>query len=132
AQRAAAEKAAAQKAAAQKAAQQQTTQQAAVTTASGSPQQIAQQLLDQEGEGSQFSCLDQVWQKESGWSTSAQNASSGAYGIPQALPGSKMASAGPDWQTNAETQIKWGLQYIKSTYGTPCGALAHEQSSGWY
>ena len=56
----------------------------------------------------------------------------GAYGIPQALPGSRMASAGPDWQTNAATQIRWGLQYIKSTYGSPCAAWDHEQATGWY
>lgn len=128
AQRAAAEKAAAKKAAAERAAQAHQ----ASAVPSGSPQQIAQQLLDQEGEGSQFSCLDSLWQKESGWSVSASNPSSGAYGIPQALPGGRMASAGPDWQTNPETQIKWGLQYIQSTYGSPCGAWSHSQSNGWY
>jgi hypothetical protein len=62
----------------------------------------------------------------------AENASSGAYGIPQALPGSQMASAGSDWRTDAATQIKWGLTYIQQRYGSPCGAQAHEQSSGWY
>jgi hypothetical protein len=56
----------------------------------------------------------------------------GAYGIPQALPGSRMASAGPDWQNNAATQIRWGLEYIKGTYGSPCGAWDHEQATGWY
>jgi hypothetical protein len=60
------------------------------------------------------------------------NPSSGAYGIPQALPGGKMASAGGDWRTNPATQIRWGLSYIASTYGTPCGAWAHSQSHGWY
>jgi hypothetical protein len=100
---------------------------------SGSPQQIAQGLLSSFGwPSSQFACLNPLWQHESGWSVSASNAGSGAYGIPQALPGSRMASAGPDWQTNATTQIKWGLQYIKSTYGSPCAAYAHEQSTGWY
>ena len=69
---------------------------------------------------------------ESGWSVSAYNASSGAFGIPQALPGSRMASAGPDWQTDAATQIRWGLEYIKGTYGSPCGAWAHEEATGWY
>src|SRR5580698_3493300 len=59
-------------------------------------------------------------------------AQSTAFGIPQALPGSKMASAGPDWQTNPTTQIKWGLGYIKSVYGTPCGAWSHEEADGWY
>ena len=63
---------------------------------------------------------------------SAYNAGSGAFGIPQALPGSRMASAGPDWQTNAATQIKWGLDYIKGTYGSPCGAWSHEEATGWY
>ena len=132
---AAAKAAAAQKAAQQKAAQQASSQastQQAASAPSGSPQQIAQQLLDSEGEGSQFSCLDPLWQHESGWSVSASNPSSGAYGIPQALPGSKMSSAGPNWQTDAETQIKWGLQYIKDTYGSPCSAWSHEQSDGWY
>jgi hypothetical protein len=135
AQRAAAAKAAAAKAAAAKAAAAKTAQQQAATvaaTSSGSPQQIAQGLLAQDGMSGQFSCLDSLWQRESGWSVSASNASSGAYGIPQALPGSKMASVGQDWQTSAETQIKWGLQYIDSTYGSPCGAWSHEESSGWY
>jgi hypothetical protein len=110
-----------------------TTQAASVTTPSGSPQQIAQQMLGQFGwSGSQFSCLSPLWEHESGWSVSAENPSSGAYGIPQALPGSQMASAGGDWQTNAATQIKWGLTYIQGRYGSPCGAWAHEQSAGWY
>ena len=81
---------------------------------------------------SQFSCLQPLWNAESGWNLSASNPSSGAYGIPQALPGSKMASAGPDWQTNAATQIRWGLSYIRSVYGSPCGAWSHEQAYGWY
>ena len=80
----------------------------------------------------QFSCLVSLWNKESGWSYTAMNASSGAYGIPQSLPGSKMASAGTDWETNATTQIAWGLGYIASTYGTPCGAWSHSESTGWY
>ncbi len=107
--------------------------QAASYTPSGSPQQIAQQMLGQFGwPSSQFSCLNPLWEHESGWSLTAQNPSSGAYGIPQALPGSQMASAGSDWQTNAATQIKWGLTYIQSRYGSPCGAWAHEQASNWY
>ncbi len=81
---------------------------------------------------SQFTCLNELWTRESGWDPTAENPTSGAYGIPQALPGSKMASAGPDWQSNATTQIKWGLGYIKSLYGSPCGAWAHEESYGWY
>jgi hypothetical protein len=101
-------------------------------TLAGSPRQIAQQLLAADGEGNQFSCLEPLWGQESGWSVSASNPGSGAYGIPQALPGSKMSSAGPDWQTSAATQIKWGLEYIQSTYGSPCDAWSHEQSAGWY
>lgn len=81
---------------------------------------------------SQFQCLSQLWQKESGWSYSAYNASSGATGIPQSLPGSKMATAGADWQTNAATQISWGLDYIQRGYGTPCSAWSHSQSMNWY
>ncbi|MCC2031111.1 lytic transglycosylase domain-containing protein [Microbacterium allomyrinae] len=80
----------------------------------------------------QFACLVSLWNKESGWNYAAHNRSSGAYGIPQALPGSKMASAGADWQTNAATQISWGLGYISGRYGTPCGAWGHSQSTGWY
>ena len=83
------------------------------------------------GEG-EFQCLVNLWQKESGWSYSALNSSSGATGIPQALPGSKMATAGADWQTNAATQITWGLDYIARGYGSPCGAWGHSQSMNWY
>ena len=78
-----------------------------------------------------FGCLQDIWNRESGWRYDAENAS-GAYGIPQALPGSKMASAGADWQTDAATQIRWGLGYIQGTYGSPCGAWAHEEADGWY
>ncbi|CAN7400867.1 lytic transglycosylase domain-containing protein [Microbacterium sp. LjRoot45] len=93
----------------------------------------ARALLADRGWGSdQFSCLDKLWQKESGWNYRAYNSSSGAYGIPQALPGSKMGSAGSDWETSAATQIRWGLGYIDGRYGTPCGAWDHSQSVGWY
>jgi hypothetical protein len=78
-----------------------------------------------------FGCLLDLWNRESGWVYDAENAS-GAYGIPQALPGSKMASAGPDWQTNPATQIEWGLGYIKQLYGTPCGAWSFEEANGYY
>ncbi len=99
---------------------------------SGSAQQIAMSMLGSYGwPSSQFSCLGPLWARESGWSVTAANPD-GAYGIPQALPGSKMASAGPDWQTNAATQIRWGLGYIKSLYGSPCGAWSHEEATGWY
>jgi hypothetical protein len=80
----------------------------------------------------QFSCLSSLWHKESGWNYQAYNDSSGATGIPQALPGSKMASAGSDWQTNATTQIIWGLDYISAVYGTPCSAWGHSQATNWY
>ncbi|WP_052460926.1 aggregation-promoting factor C-terminal-like domain-containing protein [Microbacterium gorillae] len=79
----------------------------------------------------QWGCLESLWNRESGWNYQAYNPS-GAFGIPQALPGSKMASAGSDWETNAATQIAWGLGYISNTYGTPCGAWGHSESSGWY
>jgi hypothetical protein len=113
------------------------TSQAPVTAApaqpSGSPQQIAQSLLASYGwSSSQFSCLEPLWEEESGWDVTADNPGSGAYGIPQALPGAKMASAGPDWETDATTQIKWGLSYIQGTYGSPCAAWAHEEADGWY
>lgn len=80
----------------------------------------------------QFRCLVWLWNRESGWRWSAENPSSGAYGIPQSLPGSKMASAGADWRTNASTQIRWGLGYIAGRYRTPCGAWAHSEQTGWY
>jgi hypothetical protein len=83
------------------------------------------------GDG-EFSCLSNLWQKESGWSYTAENASSGAYGIPQALPGSKMATIGSDWRTNASTQVAWGLSYIDRAYGSPCSAWSHSQANNWY
>ena len=78
-----------------------------------------------------FGCLLDLWNRESGWVYDAENAS-GAYGIPQALPGSKMSSAGADWETNPATQIKWGLGYIKAIYGNPCGAWDFELRNGYY
>jgi hypothetical protein len=100
---------------------------------SGSPQQIATAMLADFGwSSSEFGCLNELWERESGWNPSATNPYSGAYGIPQALPGAKMASAGADWATNAATQIKWGLGYIKATYGSPCAAWSHETAYGWY
>ena len=90
-------------------------------------------LMLQAGFGlNQFPCLDKLWKKESGWNYKAENPSSGAYGIPQSLPGSKMASAGDDWKTNPATQIKWGLGYIEGRYGSPCEAWSHSQNVGWY
>lgn len=99
----------------------------------GSARAIARDMVTAQGWGAeQFQCLDALWQRESGWNAHAMNRSSGAYGIPQALPGNKMASAGADWQTNPATQISWGLGYIKGRYGSPCGAWNHSQARGWY
>ncbi len=97
------------------------------------PQQIAKKMLSSFGWTSrQFKYLDLLWEAESGWSVSAENPSTGAYGIPQAVPGSKMSSAGPDWQTDATTQIRWGLGYISAAYGSPRAAWEHEVADGWY
>jgi uncharacterized protein YabE (DUF348 family) len=99
----------------------------------GTAQKIAEQMVTARGWGDgEFACLVKLWNRESHWNVHAQNPSSGAYGIPQAWPGSKMASAGPDWQNNPTTQIKWGLGYIADRYHTPCGAWAQSQASGWY
>jgi hypothetical protein len=89
-------------------------------------------LLDAGFSIDHMSCLDNLWTKESGWNHRAQNPSSGAYGIPQALPGDKMASHGSDWQTNPATQIRWGLSYIANRYSTPCGAWQFFQNNNWY
>lgn len=106
---------------------------AAANTVEGAKATAAAMASSEYGWGAdEFSCLDSLWQRESNWNYEAYNASSGATGIPQALPGSKMASAGDDWQTNAATQIAWGLGYIAAVYGTPCGAWGHSQSVGWY
>ena len=103
------------------------------TYSGASPQAIAQQMVADRGwADSEFQCLVSLWNRESHWNPFAYNAGSGAYGIPQALPGSKMASAGADWQTNPGTQITWGLGYIAGRYGTPCAAWGHSQSTGWY
>lgn len=99
----------------------------------GSAQAIAAQMVADRGwPSTEYDCLYSLWARESGWRYNAYNASSGAYGIPQSLPGSKMASAGADWETNPATQIIWGLGYITGRYETPCGAWAHSESSGWY
>ncbi|UOQ88897.1 lytic transglycosylase domain-containing protein [Agromyces endophyticus] len=105
----------------------------AVTPDPGSAQAYAAGAVAARGwPSSEFDCLVALWNKESGWRVNAYNAGSGAYGIPQALPGSKMASAGADWETNAATQIEWGLGYVTGRYGTPCGAWGHSESAGWY
>ena len=106
---------------------------AAAGTDAASAQAIAKSMMSSYGwDDTQFSCLVKLWNRESGWNYQAYNASSGATGIPQALPGSKMASAGSDWATNPATQIKWGLGYISERYSNPCGAWAHSESVGWY
>jgi len=97
------------------------------------PRAIGQMLAAERGwTGSQWTCLDKLFTKESNWRVNADNPSSSAYGIPQALPGSKMASVGSDWRTNPATQITWGLNYIAGRYGTPCAAWSHSQSVNWY
>ena len=94
----------------------------------GSPQALAAQLVSP----GQLGCFDFIIGKESGWDVHATNPSSGAYGLPQALPGSKMASEGADWQDNPLTQLKWALKYMNGRYGSPCGAAAFWQAHGWY
>lgn len=97
------------------------------------PKQIARGMLRSfRWRGWQFKYLNLLWSRESSWNVFAENPYSGAYGIPQAEPGSKMSSAGPDWQRSARTQIRWGLRYIKRTYGSPLAAWQHELATGWY
>ena len=106
---------------------------AAGTPDPGTAQAIAYDMVMARGWGQdEYSCLVALWSKESGWNVYAHNSSSGAYGIPQALPGEKMASVGGDWATNPATQITWGLGYIAGRYGTPCGAWGHSGAKGWY
>ena len=108
---------------------------AILANAQADPRAAAQALLPEFGfDEGQWSCLDNLWMGESGWRYTAENSSSGAYGIPQSLPASKMATVGADYRTNPVTQIRWGLQYIKSSYGTPCGAWSAWQgrSPHWY
>ena len=99
----------------------------------GSNRSIGRSMAASHGwTGVQWDCLNNLWQKESGWSTRSSNSSGSAWGIPQALPGSKMKSAGTDWRTNPATQIKWGIGYIDNRYGTACKAWGHWQSHNWY
>ncbi|MGM7669094.1 phospholipase [Microbacterium sp. A93] len=109
----------------------------AALTAANTPEgarNVARQIAaDQYGWGDdQFSCLNSLWNKESGWDYQAYNSGGGATGIPQSLPGNKMASFGDDWATNGTTQIRWGLDYIQRAYGAPCSAWGHSQSVNWY
>ncbi|MFZ3469954.1 transglycosylase SLT domain-containing protein [Streptomyces sp. 4.24] len=90
---------------------------------------IAQQMIK---DPAQFAAFNNIVSRESGWNHTATNASSGAYGLVQALPASKMASAGSDWKTNPATQIKWGLDYMNSRYGSPTGAWSFWQTHHWY
>ena len=100
---------------------------------SADPRTLTKALMPQFGMApSDFGCIDAIWTQESGWNVHADNPTSSAYGIPQALPGSKMSSAGPDWENNPLTQIKWGLGYIKERYGSACGAAAYKRSHGTY
>jgi hypothetical protein len=103
------------------------------TVVASDPRDIAMTMLADYGWSSdQYSCLDSLYTRESNWSITAENSSSGAYGIPQALPGDKMAAYGSDWQTSAQTQLEWGLSYIQDRYGSPCGAWSFWESNNWY
>lgn len=102
---------------------------------SGSNREIGQEIAAEYGwTGIEWQCLDNLWEKESNWRHLVANSSSGAYGIPQALPGDKMAAAGSDWKTNPATQIEWGLEYIEGQYGTPCSAWGSwsDRNPHWY
>jgi hypothetical protein len=102
------------------------------TTPSGVAQAYAAELVAQRGWGQgEFTCLVNLWNRESGWNTHAANPS-GAYGIPQALPGSKMSAFGADWQNDYRVQIQWGLSYVSGRYGSPCGAWGHSNAFNWY
>jgi hypothetical protein len=116
---------------------EQATQEETIASGELSPSaamEVAQELMPDYGfsVSSQWSCLDDIWTQESDWEWDAENTSSGAYGIAQALPADQMSSVGDDWATDATTQIKWGLGYIEERYGTPCGAWDHEVDDGWY
>ena len=105
----------------------------AETPETGSIKEFAYRLVASNNWGrDQYSCLVALWERESNWRWNAMNKSSGAYGIPQSLPGRKMAEMGADWATNPETQVRWGVSYIKSRYGAPCGAMAHSNKFNWY
>ncbi|MFB8758493.1 aggregation-promoting factor C-terminal-like domain-containing protein [Streptomyces nigra] len=101
----------------------------AATGDASSAQRVAKKII---ADSAQFQCFSKIVDHESDWNPHATNSSSGAYGLVQALPGDKMAEAGSDWKTNPATQIKWGLDYMKDRYGSPCGAWGFWQSNGWY
>ncbi|MFG2677725.1 transglycosylase SLT domain-containing protein [Streptomyces sp. NPDC048392] len=102
---------------------------AQAATPGSSAQATAKKMI---GDSAEYRCFSEIVDHESGWNLHATNASSGAYGLVQALPGSKMASAGSDWKTNPATQIEWGLDYMKDRYGSACDAWSFWQSNGWY
>lgn len=102
-----------------------------IATASAPTSAYKRYAYENVGDAAQFHCLDLLWERESSWQVHNGN-SSGAYGIPQALPGYKMASAGADWADNGYTQIDWGLSYIEARYGSPCNAWAHSEAYNWY
>jgi flagellar biosynthesis GTPase FlhF len=135
---AASKKAAAEEAAAEKAAEREAELAASRSSARDFAQQSSytisevQSMARQIVGASQFQCFSNIVDHESGWDYQASNPSSGAYGLVQALPGSKMASAGADWRTNPATQIKWGLNYMNDRYGSPCGAWDFWQANNWY
>jgi Transglycosylase SLT domain len=126
--------AAAKRAAEEKAARERALRNRGYEPGVTDPKEIARQILQNKfGYGSnQFDCFNNIIMRESKWDINATNPSSGAYGIPQALPGSKMASEGSDWRTNPATQIIWGIKYMKDRYGSPCGAWGFKSSNGWY
>ncbi len=101
----------------------------AATSDASSAQRVAKKMI---ADSAQFQCFSNIVDHESDWNPHATNASSGAYGLVQALPANKMASAGSDWKTNPKTQIEWGLDYMNSRYGSPTGAWAFWQANGWY
>ncbi len=127
-------KAAAVKAAARAAAAKKAMNEQGYKPGTADPREIARQILKNKFDygDDQYSCFNNIIIRESNWDVNATNASSGAYGIPQALPGTKMASVADDWRTNPATQIIWGVQYMKTRYGSPCAAWGFKSSHGWY
>lgn len=117
-----------------KALHDQRVQELGYEPATTDPREIARQIMVNKYSwgAEQFTCYNNIIMRESKWIVSADNPHSSAYGIPQALPGKKMASFGADWRTNPATQIRWGLDYVHDRYGTPCGAWSFKRGHGWY
>ena len=126
--------AAAKKAAEEKAARERALKNRGYLPSVTDPREIARQILKNKYSygSSQFDCFNNIIMRESKWQVNATNPSSGAYGIPQALPGSKMATIASDWRTNPATQIIWGIEYMKDRYGSPCSAWSFKSANGWY